>query len=87
MLKMIEGKKIVPLEVARSEYPKTKKIFIVTDMANMSDIKGYLYMVSEDITSFDDLCQERYKLYDKGIQSIIIGSYENGGAIGVQYEF
>lgn len=87
MLKVINDKRIISLDMARNEYPKTKKIFVITDMSNFADIKGYLYMISEDNNSFQDLCSENLKLCDEGIQTIIIGSYENGGAIGVQYEF
>lgn len=43
-------------------------------------------MVSDDDDSFDDLCNEDQKLRSQGLQTIIAGSYENGGAIGVQYE-
>ncbi|MBO6146831.1 MAG: hypothetical protein J6O70_04560 [Lachnospiraceae bacterium] len=43
-------------------------------------------MVSEDNTSFNELCDENDKLKEQGKRTIIIGSYENGGGIGVQYE-
>ena len=43
-------------------------------------------MVSDDNTSFNELCDENDKLKEQGKQTIIIGSYENGGGIGVQYE-
>lgn len=43
-------------------------------------------MVSDNDESFDDLCSEDRKLRSQGVQTVIAGSYENGGAIGVQYE-
>ena len=55
-------------------------------MSDMSDIQGTVFIVSEDNTSFNELCDENDKLKEQGKRTIIIGSYENGGGIGVQYE-
>ena len=85
MLKKIESAQTQSLSTARSQYPKSKMIFIISDMSDMSDIKGSVFMVSDDDASFDELCGEDQKLREKGLQTIIAGSYENGGAIGVQY--
>ena len=86
MLKKISGNQILSLNTAREQYPKSKILFLITDMSDMSDIKGTVFMVSEDGTSFNELCHENDILKDQGQQTIIIGSYENGGGIGVQYE-
>lgn len=86
MLKKIESAQTQSLSTARSQYPKSKMIFIISDMSDMSDIKGSVFMVSDDDASFDELCGEDQKLREKGLQTIIAGSYENGGAIGVQYQ-
>ena len=43
-------------------------------------------MVSDNDESFDDLCSGDRKLRSQGVQTVITGSYKNGGAIGVQYE-
>ncbi|MBO6179902.1 MAG: hypothetical protein J6O04_12050 [Selenomonadaceae bacterium] len=87
MLKKMEEKRIIPLDVARTEYPKTKKIFVITDMSNIADIKGYVCAVSMDKSSFGELLDMDKKIQKDGHQTMLIGSYENGGAIGVQYEF
>ena len=87
MLKMIDEKQIVSLDNAREKYPRTKKIFVITDMSNMSDIKGYIFAVSMNNSSFNELLEVDKKIQKDGYQTILIGSYENGGAIGVQYEF
>jgi len=86
MLNQIEEKNIITLDAARTEYPKTKKLFVVTDMEDVSKIMGYIFMVSPDSSSFKELCDEDTKLQEKGWKTVIIGSYENGGAVGVQYE-
>ncbi len=85
MLKKIENRQILSLHSARESYPKSKIIFVITDMSDMSDIKGRVVMVSDSDDSFDELCTEDRALRNQGMQTIIAGSYENGGAIGVQY--
>ena len=86
MLKRIDDNRILSLNIAREQYPKSKVLFLISDMSNMSDIKGTVFMISEDGTSFNALCDENDRLREQGKQTIIIGSYENGGGIGVQYE-
>jgi hypothetical protein len=86
MLKKVDNNRILSLNSAREQYPKSKILFLITDMSDMSDIQGTVFMVSDDNTSFNELCDENDKLKEQGKQTIIIGSYENGGGIGVQYE-
>ena len=86
MLKTVKDKKVLSLDEARAQYPRSKIIFVITDMSDMSDIKGNVFMVSDNDESFEDLCTEDLKLRNKGVQTVIAGSYENGGAVGVQYE-
>lgn len=86
MLKKVDNNRILSLNSAREQYPKSKILFLITDMSDMSDIQGTVFMVSDDNTSFNELCDENDKLTEQGKQTIIIGSYENGGGIGVQYE-
>ena len=86
MLKKIDNNRILSINSAREQYPKSKILFLITDMSDMPDIQGTVFMVSEDNTSFNELCDENDKLKEQGKRTIIIGSYENGGGIGVQYE-
>ena len=86
MLKKVDNNRILSINSAREQYPKSKILFLITDMSDMSDIQGTVFMVSEDNTSFNELCDENDKLKEQGNRTIIIGSYENGGGIGVQYE-
>lgn len=86
MLKKVDNSEVLSLNAARNQYPKSKVLFLISDMSDMSDIQGTIFMVSEDNSSFNELCDENDRLKEQGKQTIIIGSYENGGGIGVQYE-
>ncbi len=86
MLKKVDNSEVLSLNAARNQYPKSKVLFLISDMSDMSDIQGTIFMVSEDNSSFSELCDENDRLKEQGKQTIIIGSYENGGGIGVQYE-
>ena len=61
-------------------------MFVVTDMSDISDIKGYIFAVSMNDSSFAELLDVDREIQKDGQQTMLIGSYENGGAIGVQYE-
>lgn len=86
MLKKVDNSEVLSLNAARNQYPKSKVLFLISDMSDMSDIQGTIFMVSEDNSSFSELCDENDRLKEQGKQTIIIGSYENGGGVGVQYE-
>ena len=77
---------IISLNIARTRIPKKKALFIVSDMSDMSDIQGYISCISDGTDSYDALIEEYNRIKEQKKQAIIIGSYENGGAIGVQYE-
>ena len=86
MLKTVSDNTVMSINAVREQYPKSKILFIITDMTDMSDIQGTVFMISDDDGSFDELCSEDEKLRNEGKQTIILGSYENGGSISVQYE-
>lgn len=86
MLIHIDDKNIMPIYDAREKYCGSKAVFVVTDMSDMSEIQGCVCAISSDSDSYSELCEFNNKLKSEGIQTIIIGSYENGGSIGVQYE-
>lgn len=50
------------------------------------DDEGYLYCVSTSDDSYDELIDERDRLEDSGKICVLGGNYNNGGAVGVQYE-
>ena len=66
MLKRIDNNRILSLNSAREQYPKSKILFLITDMSDMSDIQGTVFMVSDDNTSFNELCDENDKLKEQG---------------------
>ena len=49
--------------------------------------RGYLYCVSTSDDSCLELIHERDRLEDGGKICVLGGSYNNKGAVGVQYEF
>ena len=86
MSTLSDNKEILSTNMAKAKHPRSKILFIVTDMSNISDIQGYIFMVSNSSSTFEDLCNEDTRLQREGFKTIILGSYENGGGIGVQYE-
>lgn len=85
MLKMLEKSETISLEDARSKVPKQKAVFVIEDMSDMSNIRGYISCISENEDSYQALISEYNRIKHQDKQAIVIGSYENGGAIGVQY--
>ena len=84
MLKMIsKGGLITPHEV-EAEYGNCK--YIITDFSDLQNIEEYLYCVSDSEDSFKEIYKVNYDLTKAGRESILLGSYGNGGAVGVQYE-
>ena len=67
-----------------SEYSNSK--YILLNYGDIQNPKGFLYCVSGSADSFDDISREIYNLTKEGKQCILLGSYDNGGAVGVQYE-
>ena len=84
MLKSVK-KNVTSLDDARKNIPKMKALFVVNDMSDMSNIQGYISYISDDEDSYNELIQELHRVKRDNKQAMIIGSYENGGAIGVQY--
>ncbi|MBQ7558090.1 MAG: hypothetical protein IJT00_08500 [Lachnospiraceae bacterium] len=85
MLKKADDNVRISLSEARKEIPKMKALFVIQDMTDMSNIQGYITYISESENSYDELINELNKLRKKNMNAMVIGSYENGGAIGVQY--
>ena len=85
MLKKIHDRDDLSLEMARKRIPRKKALFIVTDMSDMSNIQGYISYISESENSYDELVEALHRERNSDQMAMIIGSYENGGAIGVQY--
>lgn len=85
MLRENNNRKIISLNVARTQIPKKKAVFVIQDMSDMSDIQGYISFISDGADSYHALIDEYNKVKKQSQQAMVIGSYENGGAVGVQY--
>jgi len=71
------------LTEATKSLKKEKAIFIITDRTDMQNICGYIAFVSSSRDSYSELVKKYQSL--KGVEAMLIGSYEDGGAVGVQY--
>ena len=85
MLKENDNRITTSLNAARTQIPKKKAVFVIQDMSDLSDIKGYISFISDGADSYHALIEEYNKAREQSQQAMVIGSYENGGAVGVQY--
>lgn len=87
MLKILDEKVLRTDEEIRKLYRDCKYLYIIDSYDKAVDDEGYLYCVSTSDASYMELINERDRLEDAGKICVLRGSYNNGGAIGVQYEF
>ena len=64
-----------------------KYLYIIDSYDKLTDHSGYLYCISTSNDSYTELYEMRDRLRDAGRLCVVGGSYNNGGAIGVQYEY
>ncbi|MCM1183201.1 MAG: hypothetical protein NC337_07490 [Roseburia sp.] len=86
MLKILDEKIRRTDEEIRRLYKNCKYICTIDSWSKVADNDGYLYCVSTSEDSFDELVDESERLQQEGKCCVIGGSYNNGGALGVQYE-
>ena len=77
MLKKSTDKTIMSLSHARKKIPKMKAVFVIKDMSDLSDIRGYISFISENEDSYKALIDEYHKIKHQKMQAMVIGSYEN----------
>lgn len=87
MLKILDEKVLKTDDEIRRLYRDCKYLYIIDSYDKAVDDEGYLYCVSTSDDSFDALIDARDKLENEGRICVLRGSYNNGGALGVQYEF
>lgn len=87
MLKILDEKILRTGDDIEEQYKDCKYLTIIDSYDKIADNDGYLYCVSTSDDSFDELIKERERLEDEGRICVLGGSYNNGGAVGVQYEF
>lgn len=87
MLKILDEKTLKNDYEIEQQYKDCKYLYIIDSYDKIIDHNGYLYCVSTSDDSFDELIDERDRLEEEGRICVLGGSYNNGGAIGVQYEY
>ena len=87
MLKILDEKVLKKDDEIEEQYKDCKYLTIIDSYDKIADNDGYLYCVSTSDESFDELIDERDRLEEAGKICVLGGSYNNGGAVGVQYEY
>ena len=87
MLKILDEKILKTDDEIEEQYKDCKYLYIIDSYEKLIDHNGYLYCVSTSEESYRDLYRMRNKLRDAGKICVVGGSYNNGGAAGVQYEY
>lgn len=87
MLKILNEKVIKTDDEIEELYKDCKYLYTIDSYDKVVDDGGYLYCVSTSKESYMDLIKEREKLEHGGKICVLGGSYNNGGAVGVQYEY
>ncbi len=87
MLKILDEKTLKNDYEIEEQYKDCKYLYIIDSYDKIVNHNGYLYCVSTSDDSFDELIDERDRLEEEGKICVLGGSYNNGGAVGVQYEY
>lgn len=87
MLKIVDEKILRTDDEIEDIYKDCKYVSIIDSYDKVAENSGYLYCVSTSEDSFNALIDERDRLEEEGKICVLGGSYNNGGAVGVQYEF
>lgn len=87
MLKILDEKILKTDDEIEELYRDCKYLYIIDSYEKLIDHSGYLYCVSTSNDSYTELYEMRDRLRDEGKLCVVGGSYNNGGAIGVQYEY
>lgn len=87
MLKILDEKVLRTDDEIEEMYKDCKYLYIIESYDKLTDHSGYLYCVSMSNESYGELYEIRDRLRDEGKLCVVGGSYNDGGAIGVQYEY
>lgn len=86
MLKILDEKVLRTDDDIEREYKDCKYLCTIDSYDKIADNNGYLYCISTSEKSYRELYEMRDRLLEKGKCCVVGGSYNNGGAVGVQYE-
>ena len=79
-------KPVVSVNDATGSLKNEKAVFVITDMNDYVDIMGYVAYISKSRKTYKRMLDIFRNIGAEGKKAMIIGSYEDGGAVGVQYE-
>lgn len=85
MLHLIDEKIVRTQSDIETLYPNCKYL-LVDFKDDEDDISGYLLYISDSPDSYVEICNKRREINKNGGNSIVLGSYNKGGMVGVQYE-
>ena len=71
-------------ELIETEHPNSK--YILLNYGDIQSPMGNLYCISTSSESYREICELADDFSSRGIPCMLSGSYNNGGAFGVQYE-
>ena len=84
-LKQVQGKKVMSITEAQDMLDHKKALFIIEPPIDLSGLRGYIAYVSPSSETLSELVAKYHNAQRNNMNAILIGSYEDGGAIGVQY--
>ena len=87
MLKILDEKILRTDEEIGNLYKDCKYLCVIDSWDRIGENNGYLYCVSTSEDSLNQLLYERSRLQKEGKCCVVGGSYNNGGAVGIQYEY
>lgn len=87
MLKILNEDVMKTNDEIEEQYRDCKYLYIIDSYEKLAEHSGYLYCVSTSKESYAALYETRDRLRNEGKLCVVGGSYNNGGAIGVQYEY
>ncbi len=85
MVQVVDSQKLQSVADIYNQYKNCKVLIRDFVREDGSVTKGYVYAVSTSSDSFVTLFDYKDELKDKNIDCMLIGSYNNGGGIGIQY--
>lgn len=72
-------------EELRERFPNSK--YLLLDFEDGLDtIEGLLYCVSKEPETYKDICNMCNQFSREGRRAVVLGDYNRGGMVGVQYE-
>ena len=75
-----------PIDEIRNEHIGEKVLVLLESTEDLSSLKGCVYAISKDISSYKEICELSKQRHYGGQQNIVIGDYNTRGVVSVQCE-